>query len=272
MDWFPLQLWRTKCPEIVRVSSATARSRQEVLGFLTDLWSWASSETTDGILLGMDVNSLSSLLGADVPFWQAVVDVGWLVIDANSLRIPNWEYWLSDSAKRRTTERVRKAASRNCPQNVPRKRGQNADKKRPTGQDRTVNTENPPPPFPETLNTAQFRAAWEELLEYRRERKLSTYKPRSVKAKLNELASWGHDIAIEAIRQTIANSYQGIFRPKPGDKKTEPAKPHKPRIPSAHDMAHGVPDLNTGEFHYNTRLCKDPNCPDCKPKRGNDAH
>ena len=39
-------------------------------------------------------------------------------------------------------------------------------------------------------------------------------KPSSVQTKLSELAEWGHDTAIEAIRQTIGNGWQGIFPPK----------------------------------------------------------
>lgn len=267
MDWFPLQLWRTKCPEIVRIASATSRSRQEVLGFLTDLWSWASSETTDGILPGMGVETLSSLLGGDAQLWQSVVDVGWLAIDANSLQIPNWDYWLSDSAKRRTTESRRKKMSRNCPQNVPQKSGQKPDKKRHTGQDRTVHKENPLPPFPSNLDTPEFRAAWSELLAYRKERKLSSYQNRTVAARLKEMSEWGHDAAIESIRQTIANSYQGVFKPK-GNEQGQPAQPTgPPRAITRFEAAHGDPDLMTGTFRFNTRLCKDPECPECKPKR-----
>jgi len=69
--------------------------------------------------------------------------------------------------------------------------------------------------FPPLLDTPLFHAAWSEYLAYRRESKLSTLKPRSVTAKLAECAGWGHDEAIESIRMTIANGWQGLFAAKP---------------------------------------------------------
>jgi hypothetical protein len=37
------------------------------------------------------------------------------------------------------------------------------------------------------------------------------------------------------------------------------------------DIAHGTADPVGGTFRYNTRLCRDPNCEQCKPKRGGAA-
>lgn len=128
MDWFPLQFWRTKCPHVVRISSATGRTAQEVLGFLTDLWSWSSSESADGILHGIGVQDLAPILGGDENLWSAVVESGWLIVGANYLQIPNWDHWLSKSAKRRTNDSLRKKMSRNCPQNVRKVSASKADK------------------------------------------------------------------------------------------------------------------------------------------------
>lgn len=119
-DWFPLQLWRSKCPEIVRVSSTTGRTRHEVLGLLCDFWSWASSESADGRVRGVRVQNLPDAVGADAAFWEAVVSVGWLVEGADGIAIPGWDTWLSESAKKRHKDRVRKRSERAVGQAKPR--------------------------------------------------------------------------------------------------------------------------------------------------------
>jgi hypothetical protein len=84
----------------------------------------------------------------------------------------------------------------------------------PTGED-----------FPESLNTEAFKTEWENYLAYRREAKLKPLKPQSIKAKLSEIALWGEQTAITAIRNSISNGWQGIFYPS----STTPKKPHDHR-------------------------------------------
>ena len=68
--------------------------------------------------------------------------------------------------------------------------------------------------IPDTLNTPEFCAAWEEWLAYRKERRLAAYKPIGLKVQLNRLAAFGPESAIAAIAESIAQNYQGLF-PKP---------------------------------------------------------
>ena len=79
--------------------------------------------------------------------------------------------------------------------------------------------------LPKALNTSAFKAAWSSYLQYLREIKKPPPTPSSVKQKWAEMAKWGHDQAIEAIRQTIRNGWKGIFEPK--------ASPSKPRAEGA---------------------------------------
>jgi len=76
--------------------------------------------------------------------------------------------------------------------------------------------------FPANLQTADFGAAWESYLAYRKSSRLKSLAPASVQAQLRNLSEMGHDEAIEAIHQSIANGWQGIFPPK--SKKPAPAK------------------------------------------------
>ena len=76
--------------------------------------------------------------------------------------------------------------------------------------------------FPANLQSADFGAAWESYLAYRKSSRLKSLAPASVQAQLKNLSEMGHDEAIEAIHQSIANGWQGIFPPK--SKKPAPAK------------------------------------------------
>jgi hypothetical protein len=87
------------------------------------------------------------------------------------------------------------------------------------------NKDNAPPPgvspelpleqsFPANLDTEAFRSAWTDWLAYRRERRLTAYKPRSIAAQLKELSDWGEAGAITSIRDSIRQQWQGLFPPK----------------------------------------------------------
>jgi hypothetical protein len=75
-----------------------------------------------------------------------------------------------------------------------------------------------PTPFPDSLDTEAFRTAWKDYLSYRAESKLRPLKQASISAKLQEMSEWGEKSAIEAIRSTIANGWQGIFHPSKSQK------------------------------------------------------
>ena len=78
--------------------------------------------------------------------------------------------------------------------------------------------------FPANLQTSRFQQAWNEFLDYRKAGKFKPLQPASIKAQLLKLSEMGHDTAIEAINDSIANGWQGIFPPK-GQKPMEARKP-----------------------------------------------
>ena len=59
-----------------------------------------------------------------------------------------------------------------------------------------------------------FADAWQTWLTYRRERKLPTYKPTSLRKQFEQLKEWGERAAIHAINESIRNQWQGLFAPK----------------------------------------------------------
>lgn len=68
--------------------------------------------------------------------------------------------------------------------------------------------------FPSSLDTEAFRTAWAEFMEYRREKKKSRFARATLVLKFAEFAAWGEAKAIQAIRNTIANGWDGVFEPK----------------------------------------------------------
>lgn len=68
--------------------------------------------------------------------------------------------------------------------------------------------------MPAELETEAFRAAWADWLAYRRECKVSQYRPRALAAQLAMLAEWGPDAAVDSIRQSIRQQWRGLFEPK----------------------------------------------------------
>lgn len=67
--------------------------------------------------------------------------------------------------------------------------------------------------IPESLNTEAFKAAWSEWQQHRREaRKPLT--PTAERQQLGKLEAWGADRAVAAIRQSLANGWQGLFEPR----------------------------------------------------------
>lgn len=69
--------------------------------------------------------------------------------------------------------------------------------------------------WPVELQTDAFRASWDDWVGYRRERKLGTYTNRGTNAQFKRLVrEFGHDRAIAAIENSIAQNYQGIYEDK----------------------------------------------------------
>lgn len=71
-----------------------------------------------------------------------------------------------------------------------------------------------PDPFPPELDNPLFVDAWNDWIDYRKERRIPTYKAKAHAAQLRELASWGCEAAIASIRESIRQNWQGLFPPK----------------------------------------------------------
>jgi hypothetical protein len=84
--------------------------------------------------------------------------------------------------------------------------------------------------FPASLQTSRFRQAWSDYVDYRKASRLKPLQHASIKAQLLKLSEMGHDTAIEAINDSIANGWQGIFPPKKNN--SQPMDARKPVVRS----------------------------------------
>jgi hypothetical protein len=71
-----------------------------------------------------------------------------------------------------------------------------------------------PVPIPGELDSAEFRAAWDQWQQHRRELKKPLTQTATQK-QLAKLARMGERRAIAALEHSAANGWQGIFEPKP---------------------------------------------------------
>lgn len=127
-DWIPVSIDISRKTKILRVIRESRVSRFEAIGLIVSFWAWASEQTADGLLVGNTIDDLIDAVGGSQDFWISFVSVGWLEIEDNGLRIPEFEKWFSQAGKARLQDAQRKRAERDkknvrdvselCPESV----------------------------------------------------------------------------------------------------------------------------------------------------------
>ena len=85
--------------------------------------------------------------------------------------------------------------------------------------------------IPKELDTPEFRQAWDEWQQHRKEIK-KRQTPLSVAKQLKKMATWGTVRAVAAINHSIESNWQGIYEPK--QIQTQPRDPFMPTRPAIH--------------------------------------
>jgi hypothetical protein len=98
-------------PKVVRISSALKADRLRTVGGLMAVWCLFDAHSVDGILDGYTRDALDDLIGWP-GFAGAMVSIGWLEDDGDSLSTPRFDEHNGQSAKRRATETERKRMAR----------------------------------------------------------------------------------------------------------------------------------------------------------------
>lgn len=169
-DWIAMRTDLWECPQVVRILSAmcpklldkcpemsnTLRTRNEIIGALHRTWSLFDRYSDDGTMVGYTAEALNDAVG--IENWaENLQHVGWLVIDTQSLTMPQFESWMSESSKRRMKDSRRKRQERKnvseiCPKVL--------DKTRTTGQDRREENTPPISPKGESSVIEAFETFW----------------------------------------------------------------------------------------------------------------
>jgi len=68
--------------------------------------------------------------------------------------------------------------------------------------------------YPDNLKSEEFKKKWILYIDYRKQAKIKTLIQKSVDAQLKKLSGFGEKIATQAIDETIANGWQGLFPEK----------------------------------------------------------
>jgi len=225
-EWIAMRhdLW--ECPQVVRILSAmcpqdvrSVSARVRIIGALYRTWCLIDRFAEDGILHGYTAEALDAEVGIDG--WSDHLQcVGWLVVESQHLVVPEFESHFGCSAKRRIQDAKRKRLSRqSCPQSV----RTTADKKRTTEQNIREQNKKEKTPLPPSVDTDEFRAAWNDWQAHRREIK-KALTPTQAEKQLAQFAEWGVRRSVAAIKHTITMGWQGIREPENGKPATPPKR------------------------------------------------
>lgn len=111
MQWIKVETHIHGKPEVLKLMSSLGINQNETVGLLLRFWMWADAHISDGNAPGVTGVTLDHLF-CYAGFAEAMQKVGWLEIDEEGIRIPNWEYHNGKSAKTRAQTQKRVQAVR----------------------------------------------------------------------------------------------------------------------------------------------------------------
>ena len=218
-DWIAIRCALPDEPEVIVAADILEVPIATVIGGLVILWAWADQHTEDGHAPRVTRAWLDAHVGV-TGFADALAEVGWLECVGRGFRLPKFDRYNTQTAKRRALATIRARNAR-----VRKTSRAQRDDRAPTEQDRTVVKDNPPKPpakrtpkapaveVPPELDTPAFRAAWARYLQHRRESRKSLT-PTACSRALAKLVRWGPERSVAAIDHSVGQGWAGIFEPK----------------------------------------------------------
>lgn len=110
-EWIKMRVDLLTSPKVVRISSALKADRLRVVGGLHSVWCLFDVHSEDGTLTGYTPEVVDDLIGWP-GFSGAMIAVGWLEKNDDSLSIPRFDQHNGQSAKRRAQDSHRKRTNR----------------------------------------------------------------------------------------------------------------------------------------------------------------
>lgn len=229
-DWIKVEVATSQKIEVFLIAEILDMDIDTVLGKLIRLWSWADANTIDGHAKSVTKKLLDRVVGCD-GFVSALLDerVNWLCqLENGDLFFINFDRHNGKGAKKRATDAARQAKKR-VTDTVAKQSRSNRDNSVTREEKRREDLKDKDPPltppkkekpvyeYPPGLNVA----AWDEWKQYRKDLKIKAYAPtpRSEGAAITNLLKLsGGDLQKQAeiIRQSMVNSWHGLFEIKTG--------------------------------------------------------
>jgi hypothetical protein len=128
-DWIKMNKSLPRDPRVVRISSALKADRLRTVGGLLSAWCLFDEQTANGKLDGYTPELLDEIIGI-TGLADAMISVGWLEFDGESLQVPRFEEHNGQSAKRRAQDSSRKLSARKADICPPAKRTKSVLEKR----------------------------------------------------------------------------------------------------------------------------------------------
>lgn len=110
-DWIKMRISLAEDPAVIAIASTLGESEFSIVGRLHHLWGWADVQSRDGHAPGVTDAWINRYVQRD-GFAQAMVDVGWLVIDESGVLFPKFSRHNGKSAKERGLAAERKRNQR----------------------------------------------------------------------------------------------------------------------------------------------------------------
>jgi hypothetical protein len=212
-DWIKVEHCLPGKPEVMELSRLLDIDEMTVVGHLVCFWSWVDQNLSpecpaaSGTKRGLD-----RVAGRD-GFVDAMVQVGWLTFDGHTVRIPNYDHHLSQSAKKRGLEARKKTRQRSsspkCPASNGTTSGQNEGPEKRREEKNSINGGRPAENrIPDSLNDPECHAAaarWFTYLDANGlELKNPKYNEPALQAWWCQMARLGRDKFLMAVEQSMA--------------------------------------------------------------------
>ena len=219
-DWIKMRVDLGTSPKVVRISSALRADRLRVIGGLHAVWCLFDVHSVDGKLEGYTLEALDDLIGFE-GFGAAMVSVGWLENDGQSLCTPRFDEHNGQSAKRRANETERKREARKVSAPDADKMRSREEKRREEKSTSSLRSEEAHDKKPKAsaivaetlpLPTELDRQTWRDWVSYRSSiRKPLKHETAEKQIQfLCESIATGHD-PVAIINDSIRNGWTGLF-------------------------------------------------------------
>lgn len=119
--WIKMKVDLSTNPKVVRIAAMMKADRLKTVGGLHAVWSIFDTHSESGELVGYTTEILSEMIGWK-KFADAMISVGWLTVNDNSLSMKDYSENNGKSAKRRAQEAARLQAVRDAEKSTHEKR------------------------------------------------------------------------------------------------------------------------------------------------------